>query len=360
MEIQVEFEEQRGYGRFFTNINKVANMKFQKKFELFYNSQLKPKLMELEQQRQFIAKKLIQLIFSSVILLVLLPLVAAIIVNKNIVTEESLGWIFLPVVVIVMIIIGHTIKFYNLIISPYRKNFKQKIISNIVSLIDKNLIYVADKKIAFEEFNTSELFKGFSAIKWAGEDYVEGTLGETMVKFSEIHAENEITNEEGNAEHHTIFKGLLYIFNLHLDFKGVTLVLPNIAEQCLGSCGRWLQPLENKAIGGKLISLEDPEVEQEFVVYSDHPIMAHYVISINFMRRLLAFRKRLKRKVLLSFVDGKVYMAICAKKDLFEPPIFRTVLNIMLISEYYEYLHLGKEIVEELTIYLNDPVQFYS
>jgi hypothetical protein len=335
-------------------------MVLQEEFEVFYNSQLKSKLMELEKQRQNIGKKLIHVLFGSTILVVLLPLSVAIIVNKHIVTEESFGWIYLIAVVGVMIVIGRTIRFYNLTVLPYRKNFKRKIISSIVTLIDKNLTYVPDKKISFAEFSTSELFKRFTAIKWTGEDYVEGTLGETMVKFSEIHAENETTNEEGNAEHHTIFKGLFFIFNLHLDFKGVTLVLPNVIEQCLGSYGKWLLPLENKATGGKLISLEDIEIEQEFLVYSDHPIMAHYVISTNFMRRLLAFRHRLKKKVLLSFVDGKVYMAISAKKDLFEPPIFRTVLNIMLISEYYEYLHLGKEIVEDLTIFLNDPVQFYS
>ncbi len=335
-------------------------MIIQEEFEVFYNSQLKFELMELEKQRQSIRKKLMQVLFSSAILVVLLPLIVAIIVNKNIVTEETLSWIFLVAVVGVMIIIGQTIKFYNLTVSPYRKNFKRKIISSIVALIDNNLTYVPDKKISFAEFSTSELFKRFTAIKWTGEDYVEGTLGETMVKFSEVHAENATTNEEGNAEHHTIFKGLFYIFNLQLDFKGVTLVLPNVVEQCLGSYGKWLLPLENKATGGKLITLEDSEIEQEFLVYSDHPIMAHYVISTKFMHRLLAFRRRLNKKVLLSFVDGRVYMAICVKKDLFEPPIFKTVLNITLISEYYEYLHLGKEIVEELTIFLNDPVQFYS
>jgi hypothetical protein len=43
-------------------------------------------------------------------------------------------------------------------------------------------------------------------------------------------------------------------------------------------------------------------------------------------------------------------MGILVKKDLFEPTVFRTLLNFKLIREFVEYMQLGKDIVDELNL----------
>jgi hypothetical protein len=73
------------------------------------------------------------------------------------------------------------------------------------------------------------------------------------------------------------------------------------------------------------IELNDPVLEREFTIHSDNPTFARYVLSTGFMHRLLAIRRRLKKKVHLSFVDGKLYIAIKVRKNLFEPTIFSSV-----------------------------------
>jgi hypothetical protein len=68
------------------------------------------------------------------------------------------------------------------------------------------------------------------------------------------------------------------------------------------------------------------------------------------MRRLLTFRQQLNKRVYLSFVNGKLYMGIPISKDLFEPTVFKTLLNVELIQEFFNYMQLGKDIVEELNL----------
>jgi len=72
-------------------------------------------------------------------------------------------------------------------------------------------------------------------------------------------------------------------------------------------------------------------------------------------RRLLALRLRLKTPFHLSFVNSKLYMAIPVSEDLFEPPVFSTVLDFQLIQTTFEYMQLGKVIVEELITLMKQP-----
>jgi len=64
----------------------------------------------------------------------------------------------------------------------------------------------------------------------------------------------------------------------------------------------------------------------------------------------------LKKQIYLSFVNGKLYLAIYVKEDLFEAPVLGTVLNYELLQEIFEYLQLGKEIAEDLIIYLGEAL----
>ncbi|EDN68824.1 hypothetical protein BGP_4393 [Beggiatoa sp. PS] len=75
------------------------------------------------------------------------------------------------------------------------------------------------------------------------------------------------------------------------------------------------------------------------------------------MERLLALHHRLKVPIELSFVNGKLYMAISIEEDLFEPPISSTVLDFQLIQTIFAYMQLGKEIVEELIVLMKQPNQ---
>lgn len=312
------------------------------KFQVLYETHLKPKLITFEAKRKEIAKNLIFLFIGYIMLMI--ALIAVLVIMGEAAQGNDNPWIFVLIIIGMFVITIGVFYLYNRWVSPYKKSFKKEIVSRIVTFIDNDLIYYPEKKITWHEFQSSLLVEYWrhSVDIWDGEDYVRGILGKTAVKFSEVHAEDEetYTDAEGNTQTYyiTVFKGLFFIFDFNKAFEGFTVVLP----EKFWSYRRY----------GDLVKLEDPEFEEEFVVYSDNQITARYILSPSLMRRLLKFRHELGKKVYLSFVNGRLYMGISIHKNLFEPRVFRTILDFELIQEYFEYMQLGKDIVEELNLNL--------
>jgi len=323
-----------------------TNMVTQNELRAFYETDLKPKLLFFEEQRQLLVSKRrtlwnifwILVIFAILAVIIIFTLeardVSRVLVLRKSGVEDMMGIIMFATIIymiVIAIVIGN---FYRKMKSSYQAHFKTAVVGSLVTFIDENLSYAPEKTIKVKAFHTSQLF--IKGNRWSGEDYVGGILGGTNVKSSEVHA--EVLDDPS----YTIFKGLFFIFNVNWDFEGMTVILPNDAKQ---SFKKYLQS----------VKLAKPALEREFVVYSDNPIIAKYVFSTAFMQRLLALRRRLKTPIHLSFVNGKLYMAIPVSQDLFDPPVFDTVLNFQLIQTAFEYMQLGKVIVEELITLMKQP-----
>ena len=93
-----------------------------------------------------------------------------------------------------------------------------------------------------------------------------------------------------------------------------------------------------------------PEFEKEFAVYGDDPIATRYILSSSLMKRMTEFKKKVKCKMYFSFVDSTMYMAINYKRDLFEPRIFRTLVDFEPIKEYYDDLSMAVSVVDDLNL----------
>jgi hypothetical protein len=335
----------------------------QNELKAFYETELKPKLLFFEEQRQLFVSKLKSLGIIYGILLIFVILTMTIIISNleeearrvtiiGVDNEEMIAVAFFaPIIYLITVTIVIVIFFSKMKSSYQQAHFKKSVVGPLVTFIDKNLSYAPEKTIKVEAFHTSQLFKqkyGYMVDKWSGEDYVSGILGGTSVKFSEVHAQEVETgiDDEGNVYTYTIniFKGLFFAFNVNWDFEGITIILPNDIKQ-----SRFKKLLQ-------LLKLAKPvPPELEFVVSSDNPIIANYVSSTAFMQRLLELRRRLKAPIHLSFVKGKLYMAIPMTEDLFEPPVFETLLNFRPLQTTFEYMRLGKVIVEELITLLKQP-----
>ena len=319
----------------------------QNELKAFYEIDLKSKLLFFEEQRKLLISKLkfLGIIYGILIIFTILTMIIA----------GNLEVARIATTICMVFILIAIINFFRKMKSSYQAHFKKAIIGPLVTFIDQNLSYAPEKTIKVEAFHTSQLFKQeyeYGVDEWTGEDYVSGILSGTNVKFGEVHAQ-EVVYDEGEyydggyydgAEAHTVtvFKGLFFIFDVNWDFDGITFILPNDGEQ---GFKKLLQ----------LLKLAKPALEREFIVHSDNPIIANYVFSTAFMQRLLALRRRLKTPIHLSFVKGKLYMAIPVSENLFEPPIFSTALDFQFIQTTFEYMQLGKVIVEELLTLMKRP-----
>jgi len=94
----------------------------------------------------------------------------------------------------------------------------------------------------------------------------------------------------------------------------------------------------------------DLDGEKEFVVYSDDPVEARYILSPLFMEKLLACKERLDMDISISFYKSNIYIAIPVSKDFFEPGLFRTIINPEKTEEYFEDMKMVLEIIDELSL----------
>jgi hypothetical protein len=228
----------------------------------------------------------------------------------------------------------------------YIPTFKNSIIARIVKFVDENLNYSASGCIDESYFTRSNIFNIDHDI-YVGNDYICGKIGETEIKFSELFSAFNVSVKGGKYTH-VIFKGLFFVADFNKTFTGRIVVLPDEAERLLGHLGSQLQSKSRD--GSQIVRLEDSEFEKYFVVYGDDQITARYVLSINLMNRIVDFRKKAGKNIYLSFVNSRIYLAIPYSKNLFEPRLYKTLLDFKPVQEYFENIQFALGIVDELNL----------
>ena len=311
-------------------------MKTLEDFTDFYNTTLLADLNTLEQERRQIAFKL------TCVIVAILCIVGVCLLMFKANSRVAAPFLFIPI--ILCIITGVVV--CHFLTKGYVARFKSLVIQKIVRFIDENLNYDADEYIDNTTFMLSKIFTT-KPNRYKGDDLVWGKTGATKIKFSEIKAEHE-SGTGKNRRRYTIFKGLFFIGDFNKHFTCETVVLPDTAEKLFGHFGQKLQSIN--IFRGQLIKLEDPEFESHFVVYGDDQIQARYILSTSLMERIIEFKKKSGRKIYLSFVGSKVFVAVSYTKSLFEPRLFRTLLDFEPVREYFEDLQLAIGIVDDLNL----------
>lgn len=228
----------------------------------------------------------------------------------------------------------------------YRISFKKDVIRKLVKFINPKLKYTPDAGIDRRVFEKSDIFKE-EINRFEAEDHVHGRIGSTEIGFSEVSAQY-VTHNVGSSNKTTIFHGLYFVADFNKHFQGKTVVLPDLAECEFGWFGRKLQSWNRKR--DPLVQLEDPEFEREFVVYGSDQIEARYILSTRLMERILKFKQKTGKCVSLAFVDSNVFVAIPLGRNLFEPHLFKSILNFQSIVDYIDHLQLAIGIVEDLDL----------
>jgi len=233
----------------------------------------------------------------------------------------------------------------------YSHAFKYLVPNLLVRSIDESLTYSPFKSITPVEFEKSNLFP-HRHNRFRGEDLIEGRIGQTQIRFSQIHAEYSAQGPNSSDEWHTIFRGLFFIADFNKNFNGETMVLPDNLTAPLGRFAHTLQALGAKmnARRGDLVVLEDPEFDREFAVYATDQIEARYILSNSLMRRILNFQRKTGRPLYLSFVANKICIAIPGQKNMFEPSIFRSALATAPLEDYLNDLKMVTGLVDELDL----------
>ena len=309
-------------------------------FETYYTQTLEPHLVTLDEER----RDLLRHTFVEV------AMALAIVLGAILLTANRAGpaLMFIIAAIIAMIVVAWRA---SARMKAYRQDFKTRVIAKLVEYVDPHLTYTPDNFLGEDMFEESGLFSK-KPDAYDGGDLVEGTLGATKIAFSEVHAQYRTTTTDGQGhmqtQWHTIFKGVLFVADFNKAFRSRTFVLPDTAQMLLGSFGQKLQAMNPDR--NQLIKLENPDFERAFVVYGDDQVEARYILTPVLMERILKYQQRTGEELYLSFVEGCVFVAIPAGRDLFEPRVFGSILDRSLLKDYLARLELTTDIVEELNL----------
>lgn len=305
-------------------------MQSQESFRAFYDTTLLPVLHELEAERQKLVRSLFLYVGGGLVLAV--PLFAFV---------HPIAGFAPPILALVV----YYIKFGSTI-SAKKARFKQEIIGKTVTFLHGDLSYDHTRYIDKSTYHRSKLYLE-NISRYNGDDLVSGKVGKTAIRFCELHTQ-QVRKSGKNTTVVTIFRGLFFIADFNKKFIGETFVLPDLAESTFGSLGTFFQKMNMSR--PKLVKLEDIEFEKAFAVYGTDQIEARYILSTALMQRIMGFRKKTGKSISMSFIDSNVFIGIPVSKDLFEAPMFSTLVNYSLIAEYYNYLALCIGIVEDLDL----------
>ncbi len=162
-------------------------------------------------------------------------------------------------------------------------------------------------------FRSLGLVAGWDRAKY--EDRLTGARNETPFEFYEAHLEEKRTTTDSKGRTRTtwvtVFRGQCLVVNFHKEFRGVTKVYRDMGMlnffAKLGQLGK-----------GEKVSLEDPVFEKAFEVYSTDQIEARFILTPDFMERLVGLERTFKGKqVRCAFAGGEMYLC-CEGKNLLE------------------------------------------
>lgn len=222
-----------------------------------------------------------------------------------------------------------------------------EVLTPLIHFGDPSFRYHPRAAIERDVFAASRLFEGEAFNRYGGEDLVVGRHESTQFAFSELSVQH-VKKRGKRIETEVVFRGLFFSADFNKAFNGETLVLPDRAEKRLGAVGRAFQSIAGGR-GLDLVELEDPDFERAFVVYSSDPLEARYLLSTSLMRRILDFNANTGSKLRLSFIGGRLYVALPLAQGLFETG-FATRIDIAKVRAWMGELFFATSIVEELDL----------
>lgn len=326
-------------------------MKTLSEFEKYYDSTLIGTLMEVDSLRKKTIMNVFYIILiylASVALLISLGLIGNYLAYEEWLPAEKDN---VPLsIAIVVSLVGLYIPSHFLRKNhrKYIAEFKQKIISEIVHFVDPSLTYKPQDAFPFSEFVASKIFLR-RPDRYIGDDLIFGRLGATDIAFSEVHALYKTESGDDDKDKWSkLFDGLFFKADFHKNFNGEYFIMPDFAERTFGRFGKFMQKMNKSR--GQLVSLEDPEFEKEFAVYGSDQVEARYILSSSMMSRLLDYKRKTNKAIMISFVRSSIYIALPSNRYLFEPRILLSVVNRDKTIEYFNDMSMALSIVEELNL----------
>ncbi|MFP4478354.1 MAG: DUF3137 domain-containing protein [Candidatus Izemoplasmatales bacterium] len=211
-------------------------------------------------------------------------------------------------------------------------NFKAKYVTEEVKKVFPNSTYRYDLGFTENEVIESNLL--LKRDRFKSEDLIQGLYDGVSFKCSDLE-QKEVRGSGKDRRVVTVFQGRFYEFDFHKNFKhNLILLQPNMYRPFSGL---------NK------VDTESIHFNSEFKIFAESDHEAFYILTPDFMEKLIYFDRKYLDKISFSFKNNKLYIAIDTRKDYFDIKPFKKV-DMTIFNEYQEELKDIQELVKVLNL----------
>ena len=233
------------------------------------------------------------------------------------------------------------------------ENFKDLIVKNLITFVDPSLSYYPEDFVPYDDFEASKLFM-LKPDNYYGDDLIKGEIEGVAVQFSELHVEYEakekpkknflINKEKPNWK--SIFDGLFLVADCPVDFKGNIFILDDNLYEKLGHLGTLVQ--KHHFYYGQYILPVNHKFRDKFVVYAEDKLEGERLLSEAFMQKILKLKTNSKSRVFISIKDGKIYVAVNMKREIFKVNLNKSLSKAEHIRSFYNDLYYMLTVIDDL------------
>jgi hypothetical protein len=192
---------------------------------------------------------------------------------------------------------------------------KEFLMSNVCGFIGWNYSVEVIPPPNLEVWLSNGMLPKYDRVKF--EDQMSGNAHGADFRFCETHLEKESKNSKGSSNWRTVFRGVILEVDFHREFMGRTVVLRDS-----GIFNR------KKKNGMKRVGLVDPKFEKIFEAYGTDQVEARYLLTPDFMQRLVDMETKFQgKKSRFGFLGGKLYIGIEAPNQFEAGSMFKPMVD---------------------------------
>ena len=314
--------------------------KYYKKIEEQYSNYLENKRKQAKRSKNIYVSLYLLLIIIGTIFIGIYKIK---IINENRVIDNT------PFFVLIIIVVAMFLKFLQLNNKnkeDYDNEFKNKIITSLLSSLSENIIYEPKKGIdssVYEKANFGE----FSS--YESEDLISGQTNSCNYSLCEITVKN-IDVVKNIEENYLNFNGLFAVVECPKKFRESVYIRDN-KNIIIEKIDEFLSSKELKI---EKIELESKKFEELFDVYSSNKIVAMQLLTSDVMEMLVDFRREKNIRYEVTIRDNYIYYKfLCGK--LFETKDLNYYsLDKDMLYRYYRIVDFSLKLSEKLIELVKD------
>lgn len=230
----------------------------------------------------------------------------------------------------------------------YKKAYKFYFVEQNLMQTFTNLEYNHNAGLNKQVLKDTEMIN--TGDRYSSNDLTTGRYKDVEFTQADVHIEEEYKDKDGHRHYTTIFRGRFMIFEFPKKFNfRVEVASKFFAAKKV--------PGRNPQTGRKFekFEVESSEFNKKFKIYAEDGFETFYLLDPSFIARIDKLGETYEKKMILCFIDNKLYVGINEGKDAFEPPrpfkpideqaeMEKVNRDIKVVTDFVDELRLDRKI----------------